>query len=175
MKKRIVSVLAVLVLICLTLAACAEDTQSESQSPYSPEPASRETETPSEDDEALYGLVSQAVSESSFTIEQLQRAMYPQWNFGGEPDVLDHQIISAQQVERESDYVWFEPAGEYVDASNAVRYRMEVRHKDFRIEWHDLGNSQVYPEEIIGDYIVSVMYNYFVVENGEPELLFVVC
>ncbi|MCL2368716.1 MAG: hypothetical protein FWC72_06940, partial [Oscillospiraceae bacterium] len=113
--------------------------------------------------------------DESFTIEQLQRAMDPQWNFGGEPDILNHQIISVQRVERESDYIWFEPAGQYVDASNAVRYRMEVRHRELHIEWHDLGSGFVESEMIIGDYVTSILYNHFVVVGGAPQLLFVVC
>jgi len=111
----------------------------------------------------------------AFSIEQLQHAMLPQWNIGGEPDILEHQIISAQQVERESNYVWFEPAGEYVDASDAVRYRMEVRHREFDIIWHDIGDGFVEMEEIIGDFITSIIYRDFNIVDGEPVLLFVVC
>jgi len=124
---------------------------------------------------ALAACGGSGAAESTFTVEQLQRAMVPQWHANGEPDILEHQVISAERVERESDQVWFEPAGEYIDASNAVRYKMEVRHREYYIEWHDIGDGLAEIEEIIGDFIVTVMYRDFNIVDGEPELLFVVC
>jgi len=115
----------------------------------------------------------QAELESIFTIEQLEQAMYPQWNLG-EPDMLGHHIISIQRVERESDYIWFEPAGEYVDASDAARYRMEVRHRNFRWESREPGDEQS-PLVVEDYYVISIMYNHFLTVDGEPVLLFVVC
>jgi len=168
MKKYLIFALAILFL--LALAGCAGGTASPpavtseptATPELTPEPEPTTTEEPAPD-------------EDTFTIEQLERAMYPQWNFGGEPDILGHHIISAERVERESDYVWFEPAGAYVDASNAVRYRLEIRHRDMWLDVHDLGNGFVEAEQIIGDYVISIRYIDFITVNGEPELLFLVC
>ena len=101
--------------------------------------------------------------------------MLPQFLLGEETDILEQQVISAQRVERESDYVWFEPGQEYLDASNAVRYRLEIRHRELSTILHPLDDGFYDAEQVIGDFVTSVRYRDFNLVDGEPELLYVSC
>jgi len=194
MKKYFIITLVIMLLLVLTSCdylSAAGTSEAESDAPAdevvtdeavtaeeeqeSTPPTESETEYEPETELVDVQQSDNAALEVSFTIEQLERAMYPQWNFGGEPDITNSHIISAQRVERESDYVWFESAGQYIDASNAVRYRMEVRHRELYFEWRELDNGFSEVDTIIGDYITSIIYRDFNVENGEPKLLFVSC
>ena len=110
---------------------------------------------------------------SVYTVEQIQTALQEQfkanaWN--------NPQVISVQRVVRETDGYWWESAGEYVDLSNASRYKVTVRYEESLEEYNKV--SQLFNESPFvrdGDYTVYTGYYHFNDENGTPVLPHVMC
>ena len=89
-------------------------------------------------------LASESENDNAFTLQQITEALTPQLDFGQERPI-DWEVISAERVgiNPEGTASWFEPAGQYVDISGSVRYRVTIK-------WADEPN---YPEaEYVLDY-----------------------
>jgi len=186
MKKNAYVVLAMLALIGVILAACTQEAAND-PAPQ-PEPAPIETVAPESAEEAddlselegndLSDEVPEPESATTFTIEQIQAALQPQFQVGdwgeGNP-----QVISAEWVERDIDSFYWESAGSYVDLSNSVRYRVAVRFRQSMEDYTAWSNIWVdfepNPFSRDGDYTILTEYYYFHDVNGTPELVIVMC
>ena len=116
---------------------------------------------------------------AAYTIAQIQAALQPQFQIGYWGEVPP-QVVSVQRVEREEDTMWFEPGGAYIDISNSVRYRVEIRFWEFPEEyaeraswWTDADESPPWRRD--GDYTILTQYYHFNDENGNPVLVVVMC
>ena len=182
MKRCII--LAFTALLLLILAACEADMQpspdftlagtveSTPPTPTVPEEDEKEHDVQEEIEEET------ANSHQTFTIKQIQAALergpFIVVGWWGEETP---QVISVQRVERTRDYIFLEPAQEYVDLTNAFLYRIEFRFRqsieDFT--WH----SELFPYSDFfrrdGDYTILTDHFYFIDINGEPESAFVSC
>ena len=184
--KKILTILLALLLLVGTLAACTEAPEpeaAESPAPVEPEtpeleviegPGLMEADTPDPTpDEST-----QQEPPTSYTIEQIQIAMQPQFQVGdwgeGNP-----QVISAQRVERDRDSMWFEPGATYIDLSNSLRYRVAARFRqpieDYNMWAEIYADWDESPFSRDGDYTILTGYYYFNDVNGTPELAFVLC
>ena len=182
MMKRCV-ILALAALLVLTFAACAS---------APPEPAPTETVLP---EEGEAGLDAQDVPEQdtaengedarpqvqSFTLEQIQAALQGQFlvgDFGEAPP----QVVSAQRVARNRDYIYLEGAGPDappIDLTAAFLYRVEIRFRqaleDYEIWAATFHEADFNPFRRDGDYTILTDYYYFEDQNGGPVLAFVSC
>ena len=193
--KKILAVLLVL-LLSGTLTACAElalledilasvgeaetleliplpEEVEEEEIDEAEEPEeAEETEEPEDTEEAPAppSETQEAAVPASFTLQQIEKALTPQMDFGGERHI-DWEVLSAERVgiNPPGTTVFFEPAGQYIDISNSVRYSVTVRWADTPIfpglYWDDdirLGKTETRD------------WNFFIV-GGEPELVFLVC
>ncbi|MCL2827606.1 MAG: hypothetical protein FWD99_02600 [Oscillospiraceae bacterium] len=134
-----------------------------------PEPAPTPTPTPA----------SISAPPAAYTIAQIQTALEPQFQIGYWGEVPP-QVVSAQRVAREGDTMWFEPGGAYIDISNSVRYRVEIRFWEFPEEyteraswWADTDEPSPFHRD--GDYTILTQYYHFNDENGNPVLVVVMC
>lgn len=181
MKKKLNLLIALCVLIGATLMACAEspaneDTYQSAAISTEAEPATPETIP---QDEELAPVEADAPVEgqeamTTYTIEQIQAALQPQFQVGnwgeGNP-----QVISVQRVEREVDYLFLESGGSYVDLSAAVRYRVAVRFRQSIEDYNMWAGSENNPFSRDGDYTILTDYYHFQDVNGNPELAFIGC
>jgi len=185
MKKKPVLLIVLCVLMGVILMACAGSPADEPIS--QPEPAPIETEMatpeaiPQDEDIVPYEedlLLEPQVVAETYTIEQIQIAMQPQFQVGdwgeGNP-----QVISVQRVDRVVDSFFWESAGSYVDLSDAVRYRVATRFRQ-SIEDYNMWSgiwaySEINPFSRDGDYTILTDYYHFHDVNGNPELVVVLC
>jgi len=122
--------------------------------------------------------------EKTYTIEQIQRAMEPQFRMGI-PSQEPQQVIAVERVERVREGFRPEGAGPgpYIyDLTNSVRYRVTYRYKPYPEDYDFWVYSVEFfandPEPLIrrdGDFIIITEFFYFNDVNGEPELAFVSC
>ncbi|MCL2838660.1 MAG: hypothetical protein FWE04_06325 [Oscillospiraceae bacterium] len=166
--KKLTCLFAALIIV-ITLTACGNTNESESTDlPY-------ENEEPRNNDDA---------QETTYTIEQIQIALEPQFRIGSWGEELP-QVISVERVERDRDGWRPEGAGPgpyTVDLTNSVRYRVTVRFIpypedydswDYSIAfWAESGEYRVRRD---CDFILLDEYYYFNDVNGEPELAFLSC
>ena len=185
MKKKLILIIVLCALMGVILMACAENpasdpiSQSES-TPIETEAATPETipqdERPAPETEDISDEMQEVAV--TFTIEQIQIALQPQFQVGdwgeGNP-----QVISVQRVERLVDSFFWESAGSYVDLSDAVRYRVASRFRQ-SIEDYNMWSgiwaySEINPFSRDGDYTILIDYYHFHDVNGSPELVVVLC
>ena len=128
------------------------------------------------------GTLPQAETGSGYTLTQIQVALQMQFLRGDWGESWP-QVISAERVERDRDYIRFEditpdmPERPPVDLTNSVRYRVAVRFRqsaeDFRI-WEELYRDfEPNPFRRDGNYTIMTSYFYFHDVNGEPVQTFV--
>jgi len=185
MKKKLVLLIALCALMGATLMACAESPTNE------PIPQPEQTLTEEEavapetmpKDEGLVPYEEDVPDEAqevagTYTIEQIQTALKPQFQVGGWGEG-NRQVISVQRVEREVDSFFWEGAGIYVDLSDTVRYRVTVRFRqsieDYTM-WSDIwADAEINPFSRDGEYTTLTGYYHFHDVNGNPELAVVIC
>jgi len=169
--KKLTCLFAALIIV-ITLTACGSTNEPEL------------TELPYENEEPQNNGDSDTAQETTYTIEQIQIALEPQFMVGSWSEELP-QVISVERVERDRDGWRPEGAGPgpyTVDLTNSVRYRVTLRfqpypedfdHWDYSIAfWAESGEYYVRRD---GDFIILTEYYYFNDINGEPELAFVSC
>ena len=133
--------------------------------------------------EEMPGQVTPYAGDSSgYTITQIQVALQMQFLRGDWGESWP-QVISAERVERDRDYIRFEgtppdtPERPPIDLTNSVRYRVAVRFRqsqeDFMV-WEELYRDfEPNPFRRDGDYTIMTGYFYFHDVNGEPVQTFV--
>ena len=185
MKKKLVLLIVLCTLMGVILSACAGSPANEPISQPEPTPIDTEAAIPEtvpqyeevmSDEEYIPDEV-QVVTET-YTIEQIQIAMQPQFQVGdwgeGNP-----QVISVLRVDRFVDSFFWESAGSYVDLSEAVRYLVAVRFRQ-SIEDYNMWSgiwaySEINPFSRDGDYTILTDYYHFHDVNGNPELVVILC
>ena len=184
MKRCIILVFTTILI--LTLIACGRIPQ-----PLPSELAPVETVEPTphavpEEDEAEFDVQEEIEEENAnspqsetYTIEQIQAALQQGQFMVGDWGEGNPQVISVQRVERDRDYLFFEPGATYIDLTNASRYRVEIRFRQslegytmWSEIWQDAESNPVRRD---GDYTIVTDYYYFNNVNGEPENAFVMC
>ncbi|MCL2842196.1 MAG: hypothetical protein FWE28_01840 [Oscillospiraceae bacterium] len=181
MKKRIL-VIVLFALMSVALVACAESTAIE-LTPQ-PEPMPVEADVPEEEPIPAADTLSDDLSDETeeppgtYTIEQIQTALQPQFQVGdwgeGNP-----QVISAQRVDRDRDSIALDFSHTYIDLSDSVRYQVAIRFRqsieDYNM-WSDMwAGAERNPFSRDGDYTILTDYYYFNDVNGAPELAVVMC
>ena len=183
--KRCIIIVFTTILI-LPLIACGRITQP---LPLELVPAETLELTPyavPEEDETELDLQEEIEEETAnssqsetYTIEQIQAVLQQGQFMVGDWGEGNPQVISVQRVEREQDYIFFEPGATYIDLTNASRYRVEIRFRqsleDYTMWseiWQDMESN---PFRRDGDYTIVTDYYYFNDVNGEPENAFVMC
>jgi len=175
MKKYLIFIFAALLL--LTLTGCDGSAADTPPSPTAtPDPTPATPDVPPA--ETTPDLPAPQEPPATYTIEQIQVALEPQFSMGdwgeGSP-----QVISAERLARDRDSIWFEPSGSDVDLSNAFRYRVAIRFKQSLEGYHQA--SYGWPDSIPnpfsrdGDYTILTSYYYFNDVNGTPELAVLSC
>ena len=181
--KKVLYTLLVMLLLAGTLAACVEAPEQEETAPPAEAeiPAAEEvpeadpsTEAETEEAETSSDPQSEVEEEitapAAFRLQQIEEALTPQLDFGGER-LLDWEVVSAERVgvNPAGTMVFFEPAGQYIDISDSVRYSVTVR-------WADEPNYPGYfwdDDPRLGT--TETRYWDFFTVDGKPELVFVVC
>lgn len=207
MRKYLLFVLTIMLLVVLTACDYLATGVSGAQSSYladeteiaeeeqeftpeelesEPEPELTESDLESEQlevaqDDAEHPSESVSTPPESFTIEQIQVALEPEFQVGawGDDGHGFPQVISAERVAHERGNVWIEPFAEYVDFTDSVCYRVTLRYR----ESIEIFNERAYswPEDFPnpfsrdGDYTILISYYYFHDVNGNPQLVVVVC
>lgn len=179
MKRCVILVLAALLLLSLTACDSAPaPVPAVPMEPLDPVTLDVPEETEPEVKEEYAGSADPA---ETYTVEQLQAALQVQFMVGnwgeGNP-----QVIAAQRVERDRDYIRLEGAGPDappIDLTNSARYRVEIRFRQSLEEyaaWADMFLCiETNPFRRDGDYTILTEYYYFNDVNGVPELAFVSC
>ena len=172
---RKLTILLIALVLTTVLSACGNTNGDEPQQTY-------ESTTTSYNFEELQGnMVEQ---NQTFTVEQIQLAMEPQFRMGIPPQE-PQQVIAVERVERVREGFRPEGAGpgSYIyDLTNSMRYMVTYRFVPYP-EDYDLWMYSVefFANDLIphirrdGNFIIITEYFYFNDVNGEPELAFVSC
>ena len=183
-RKLFALLLAMLCLIGL-LAACTE-------APAEPEEATiyvAQAEAPAQPEEEASVYIIQTEAPASeeapepgtWTLQQIEEALKPQLDFGGER-WIDWEVISAERigVNPEGTTMWIEAGQSYKDISGSVRYRVTVQRADelnYPTE-HLLymfgGTLETFLNALLGR-TETQEWDFFIREDGSPELVFVSC
>ena len=114
-----------------------------------------------------------------YTIAQIQVALQMQFLRGDWGESWP-QVISAERVARDRDYVRLEglgPDAPPIDLTNSVRYRVEVRFRqspEAFTAWEELYRDwEANPFRRDGEYTILASYYYFHDVNGKPVQTFV--
>ena len=194
--SRIVSMIAVTLVLVLSLGLMLDRAEGVSGEAYA-DSATEEAPEP----------LAEAEEIASFTLQQIEEALKPQLDFAGER-LIDWELISAERIgiNPPGTTVPPEPAGPHFDVSGAVRYRVTVRWAeeancpeagyvwdhaamDRQAEQFFLENPDIAGGVIVGEGgpldifwmrnpklgTTEVRYWDFFVVEGRPELAFVVC
>ena len=119
-----------------------------------------------------------ARQEETYTVEQIQTALLPQFQVGdwgeGNP-----QVVSVQKVEMDRDSITLEGSGTSIDLSISSRYQVIIKYRqsldDFNLWAEIYKDTENNPFRREGGYTIFTGFYYFNDVNGEPELAFVAC
>jgi hypothetical protein len=190
LKKKIGAILLTITMFVL-FTACGNGTPEADSTPPTPAvledttaevPVYTPEEEVSEEEEPDGELNNNFVK--IYTIEQIQAALenYPRtFMMGIFYGRISPQVISAEMVERDRDYIRpYEGSEERIDLTNSERYRVEIRflmcYEEYNEWWTSLDEC---PYSVTprwdGEYIIISHYYFFNDLNGDPVLAHIGC